>query len=201
MLELVDLRIDRIEKPKQDRQLDHHRKAAGERIDAVLFVERHRCRLQFLGFALVLRLEGLEQRLHFLHLRHRFELLLGQRKERRPHDQRQQDHVEPVRRDDRMNGVEHAQHRIGDRLEEIKGEHGARNLSEVVAIGQRGRSPIRYGTGSKPPACQGAHRTMRRTARNTPRSGPCFSIAAAAYSEHVGTKRQAGGSIGESSRL
>ncbi len=42
---------------------------------------------------------------------------------------------------------------------------------------------------------------MRRTARNTPRNGPCFSIAPAAYSEHVGTKRHAGGSIGESNAL
>ncbi len=55
-------------------------------------------------------------------------------------NQRQQDHIEPVRRYDRVDGVEQAQHRISNRLEEIEGEHGARNLSGVVAVGQRERS-------------------------------------------------------------
>jgi hypothetical protein len=42
---------------------------------------------------------------------------------------------------------------------------------------------------------------MRRTAKDTPRTGPCFSMAAAAYSEQVGTNRQAAGSAGETTRL
>ena len=120
--ELAQLRVDRVKKAEQDRQLDQHREAAGKRIDAVFLVERHRCRLELLGFALVFGLQLLEQRLHFLHLRHRLELLLRERKERQAHDQRQQEHIQPVRRHHRVNGVEQAQHRVGDRLEEVEGE-------------------------------------------------------------------------------
>ena len=132
-----DVSLNRIEQAEQNRQLDQHREAARQRVDAVLLVERHRRGLQFLRFAFVFRLQRLQQRLHFLHLGHRLELLLRERKERQAHDQRQQQHVEPVGRYDGMNRVEQAQHRVGNRLEEIKGEHGARNLSRAVAGAQR----------------------------------------------------------------
>src|SRR5579872_5332056 len=45
------------------------------------------------------------------------------------------------------------------------------------------------GTGSRPPRLKGWQRSRRQVASTTPRNGPWFAIATAAYSEQVGTKR------------
>ncbi len=66
----------------------------------------------------------------------------------------------------------------------------------------RGGTTIRwtiYGTGSMPPGCQGWQRAIRPAARDTPRRTPCFNTACRAYCEHVGEKRQAAGTSGETS--
>ncbi len=60
-----------------------------------------------------------------------------------------------------------------------------------------GRFPSGGGTGSYPPRDRGVHRKMRQKAYRPPRKMPCRAIASIAYSEQVGTNRQAGGSMGE----
>ena len=52
-----------------------------------------------------------------------------------------------------------------------------------------------------PPLKNGLHRKMRPVAFQAPRQNPYFASAMAAYSEHVGSKRQTGGKRGESHRL
>ena len=56
------------------------------------------------------------------------------------------------------------------------------------------------GTGSWPPGWKGWHLPIRLIASHTPRR-PWVSIASAAYTEHVGSKRHAGGRNGEMNRL
>jgi hypothetical protein len=56
------------------------------------------------------------------------------------------------------------------------------------------------GTGSCPPGWNGWHLRMRLIASQTPYS-PCCSMASAAYTEQVGSNRQAGGIHGEMNRL
>jgi len=43
-----------------------------------------------------------------------------------------------------------------------------------------------HGTGSKPPGLKGWHLEIRFTARKQPLTGPYFSMAEIAYTEHVG---------------
>jgi len=57
------------------------------------------------------------------------------------------------------------------------------------------------GTGSYPPGCRGWQRPIRRSASQPPLTGPKRAIASMAYSEHDGTKRQRGPSIGLMKRL
>jgi hypothetical protein len=52
------------------------------------------------------------------------------------------------------------------------------------------------GTGSKPPGCQGAHFSSRRSASHEPRPAPWTAIASAAYALHVGANRHRGGRAG-----
>lgn len=52
----------------------------------------------------------------------------------------------------------------------------------------------RQGTGSYPPLHSGLQRSTRHTAKQPPFNAPYLSMASYAYSEHVGTNRQAGGS-------
>jgi hypothetical protein len=58
-----------------------------------------------------------------------------------------------------------------------------------------------YFTGSYPPGWKGWHFAMRTTVNPMAVSTPFFSKASIAYSEQVGTKRQAGGHRGEIYRL
>ena len=60
-----------------------------------------------------------------------------------------------------------------------------------------GCSPGKGGTGSYPPCDKGLHRKMRQRVYRPPRKIPCRTMASIAYSEQVGTKRQAGGNMGE----
>lgn len=52
------------------------------------------------------------------------------------------------------------------------------------------------GTGSNPEPPHGLHLKILQTARAKPRTGPNFSNACRAYSEHVGVKRHDGGVYG-----
>ena len=49
---------------------------------------------------------------------------------------------------------------------------------------------MRYLTGSSPPCAHGLHRTILQIPIQMPRVHPYFSIACAAYSEHVGSNLQ-----------
>lgn len=61
--------------------------------------------------------------------------------------------------------------------------------------------PKLCGTGSYPAFANGWHRNNLHPASSDPRAAPCCSTACMAYSEQVGTKRQAFGSDGEIHRL
>src|SRR5688572_6338015 len=75
-----------------------------------------------------------------------------------------------------------------------------RNAMEIMTAIKR-RFSIGQGTGSKPPGWKGWQRISRRNASHDPLSAPCLLIAPIAYTEQVGSKRQAGGSSGEINRL
>lgn len=57
-----------------------------------------------------------------------------------------------------------------------------------------------HGTGSYPLPPHGWQRSRRLMASQSPFTGPCFSIAWRAYSEHVGVKRHEGGVNGDMQR-
>jgi hypothetical protein len=57
------------------------------------------------------------------------------------------------------------------------------------------------GTGSYPPGLKGWHRRIRLTVSHKPFKKPCLKNASAEYSEQLGVKRQAGGSMGDIHRL
>ena len=58
---------DGVVKPEEDRNLDHHRQAAGHRIDAVLLIERHRLLRDALAIVAMLLLQLFDLRLQLLH--------------------------------------------------------------------------------------------------------------------------------------
>ena len=72
---------DHLVEGEEHRNLDHHRQAAGDRIDAFLLEQRH---LRLLLLGAVVGIEVLERgdlRLDLLHLRHRAVALVGEREE------------------------------------------------------------------------------------------------------------------------
>src|SRR5688572_18084853 len=82
----------------------------------------------------------------------------------------------------------------------ISAPQAKRNAMEIMTAIKR-RFSIGQGTGSKPPGWKGWQRISLRNASHDPLSAPCLLMAAIAYTEQVGSKRQAGGSSGEINRL
>ena len=84
--------------------------------------------------------------------------------------------------------------------------HGDFFGEEEVVVGGISRENSRVargascGTGSCPPAHQGWQRPRRQTVSQAPRAAPCRSSACSAYTEQVGSKRQAEPSQGLNSR-
>ena len=89
-----------------DRILHEHRPAAGERIDALLFIERHRFLLLFLLIVLKALLNAFEHRRDLLHLQERLELRRVERPKDQPDQGRQNDHA-PAEISDRLVDREH----------------------------------------------------------------------------------------------
>ena len=84
-----------------DRVLHEHRPTAGERIDALLLVKRHRFLLLFLLIVLIALLNAFEHRRNLLHLQERLELRRIERPEDQPDQRRQNDHA-PAEISDRL---------------------------------------------------------------------------------------------------
>ena len=97
----------------EERDLEQERKAGGERVDAVLLVEREHLALLALAVVLVLLLDGLELRRHQLHPAHRLDPLQRQRQRERPHGQRQADDRQAPAQADRL------REELDDRLGEV----------------------------------------------------------------------------------
>ena len=197
--ELLDV-AQRLEERDEDRHLQEKGQTPAERVDLVLLVELHHLFVELLAVVLVLRLELLDLGLHPLHGDHRLRLLRGEREQHEPHRDREQDDRDTRVRDD---GVEERE----DRAQALRGwsprwpRRSCRRSFQVPNVcsapwmrGVGATLDIRRaaGTGSKPPACHGWHRPIRRMPIQTPRPRPWSSIASRVYSEQVGAKRQRG---------
>ena len=128
LVELIEPGVDRVVQREQDGERDQRRQAARQRIDLVLFVQRHRRGVERLRILLELRLQLFDQRLELLHLGHRAELHVRKRPDEDTNDQRDDDQAQAVGRDHRVDRREEVAHaldqRVEDRRREVGEEHG-----------------------------------------------------------------------------
>ena len=116
-----------------DRILDEHRPAAGERIDALLFIERHRLLLLFLLIVFVALLNALEHRRNLLHLQERLELRRIERPKEQPDQCRQNDHA-PAEISDRLVDRQHdPPNEVYEGIEPRRGEKKVHRLPRFQA--------------------------------------------------------------------
>ena len=110
----LDGLIEHAVKAEKDRDLNDHRKAAAERIDAILFVELHRLLIHPLRIIFVLLPELVHDRRKLGHLSHRLGRRILQRPEQRPDDDRHDDDGERIAFHPRVERVHHRQQQFAD---------------------------------------------------------------------------------------
>ncbi len=124
--------VDRVLRPAQhrvhrdeDRELQQHGPAPGERVDPVLLVELHDLFLLTLLVALELLLDLLDLRLHDLHVLHRADLLDPEREQDQPDHDGEQDDGHAVVRDELVDLGDHPAERRPGALATGRGRSSA----------------------------------------------------------------------------
>src|SRR5258706_3557825 len=102
--------------PDENRKLEQHRQAAPEGVHLVAPVELHDLLVQAFLVVLGLFLDPLHLRLEFLHLLHRHEALVRERREKQLDQNGEQDDVEAVARGEVMKKVQHVEQRDRDEI-------------------------------------------------------------------------------------
>ena len=110
----LDGLIEHAVKAEKDRDLNEHRQATAERVDAILLVELHRLLVHPLRIIFVLFAQLVHDGRKLGHLSHRLGRRVLQRPEQRPDDDRHDDDGERVASHPRVERVHHRQQQFAD---------------------------------------------------------------------------------------
>mgnify|MGYP007112879641 CR=1 FL=1 len=129
--ELID--ANHVEEKQQHRHLNQYRQAASEGVYPVLLVELHRLGAYGLLVALILLLNLLHQRSDLLHLLHRLELRLCERRYEQLDDEGDDYNREPVA--ERGDGARHPDQEVHDRVDIDDPQQFVLGIHRVLRLG------------------------------------------------------------------
>ena len=167
-----------LEQQHEDRHLQQHRQAAGQRVEVAFRIDLLHLLLQAHRVVGVLLLDFLHQRLDLLHVVRRLDLPMHQRHEQQTEDDRDdKDCHTPVAA------------KVVEEIDDVERYIQQCFPHRACVLSSSGH----YGTGSYPYGPPGRQRAMRFAVSQKPFRNPCFLKAMMAYWEHVGVNRQQDG--------